>query len=66
MYVFGGILELTKEVNDMLSLDLNSHKFSSHQEPINEEYGGMNRGIQDELASPGQKKRATMTNPKGL
>ena len=32
MYIFGGILELTKELNDMLVFDFNSMKFVQGEE----------------------------------
>jgi N-acetylneuraminic acid mutarotase len=59
MIIFGGILELTKELNEMLLYDFGSRSFSiigeSHNEDLNALQQSNNRGREDD-ASPLQRK----------
>lgn len=48
MYIFGGILELTKELNDLVVFDFNSNKFSSNDVTAGEEFGGQNNSGSNE------------------
>ena len=43
LYFFGGILELTKELNDLICFDIASQTFSTHS--INDE-GGNTKGLE--------------------
>lgn len=43
VYIFGGILELTKELNDMIEFDFMAQTFTTHS--INDE-GGNTKGLE--------------------
>lgn len=60
MYIFGGILELTKEVNEMVSLDLASCKFHCHGEQLYDDLLSSQNKVNPEAESPGIKKRNTI------
>lgn len=50
LYIFGGILELTKELNDLVVFDFSTGKFSSNDETAGDETNGLNQttGIENE------------------
>lgn len=69
LYIFGGILELTKELNDLVVFDFNTQKFSSNDETAGDEsFGGAHTSGVDNDNSPRTgkingssiKRRATM------
>lgn len=41
MYIFGGILELTHELNDLVTFDFETKKFSSNSETAHDEANGL-------------------------
>ena len=55
-YVFGGIIELTKEVNEMVSLDLQTLKFQNLGEPGFDDSMNFNQRANQEIESPGLRK----------
>ena len=65
MYIFGGILELTKELNDLLIYDFKSGKFTSIGGDTEELGMGTEKRTQ-ETESPGLKKKMTLNNNQGM
>lgn len=61
MYIFGGILELTKELNDLLIYDFKSGKFTSIGGDSDDLGMGTEKRTQ-ETDSPGLKKKTTLVN----
>ena len=66
MYIFGGILELTKELNDLLIFDFKSGKFTSIGGDQEDPAMGTEKRTQEETASPGLKKKMTMIGNQGM
>jgi|TARA_B110000259_G_C13873973_1_gene346003 hypothetical protein len=65
MYIFGGILELTKELNDLLIFDFKSGKFTSIGGDNEDAAMGTEKRTQ-ETDSPGLKKKMTMVGNQGM
>ena len=65
MYIFGGILELTKELNEMLIFDFKTGKFSSagSDNALDDLHNGTSniRKIEEGSESPGLKMKKQMT-----
>ena len=64
MYIFGGILELTKELNEMLIFDFKTGKFSAvgAEEALEDLQAASNiRKAEDGSESPGLKLKKQMT-----
>jgi hypothetical protein len=53
LYIFGGILELTKELNDLVVFDFTTGKFSSNDETAGDDTNGQGQtaGIENEKDS---------------
>lgn len=63
MYIFGGILELTKELNDLVVFDFDTRKFSScsdQEEDLNATNGGADMASPEPKGSTLQRKKTTM------
>ena len=62
MWIFGGIYELTHELNDLVAFDFTTHKFSSNSETAQPEADNnqADEAAKTETASPMRKKQTTV------